>query len=347
MNQLAQSVSRKNIIQKVCLVRFGSALKKDRLMLRQELQAFLRTFPEQIVARQAVNGWFLNKHPARAKAYEFLLRYLKDSILKKHLALGKERQDLHDQIKIYARNKWEFDTDLSQLYTDERRAHFTERNNIGIRVGPQNNTRMRSSPHLEGNYFVYHSRLTQDSLGHFTQEVMRIDRDGRFKLWYYRDGTHIEQYNGVIFLFGNVIWFLGSTNSAPDRLRLMAFKLVESIETRYSAVRWGLMLGDMPSSHEPMSCRVVLYRITDAIENMHKFAENNVRNFESRQLKAGRGKAISRLMKNSETAESAQGSETAASLASVTDHFLKVNEDTIKRICDYIEKLDYSAQLID
>jgi hypothetical protein len=178
----------------------------------------------------------------------------------------------------------------------------------------------------------------------FTQEVLRIFRRGKelqFDLWYLKDGAHIEKYNGRIVLIGNLVWFIGATLKAPERLRVMNFRDIRSTEKRYTNVRCGLMLGDIPSEStpEPVACRIAIVRVPKAIDNIGKFAHETVRNFQPDDKDVQLHKAILRLIDNQKTALSSAHTYEPATGADgklISDTILKVDQVTTERVAEAV-----------
>jgi hypothetical protein len=337
-------ITNKNIISKLCFVRYGGGLDRFGERFQTSLAQSLIAEGDNIVSRPTITGWFRKEPnrslPTRLPALVFLRRVL-DEI--EYSGLEADRKKVHVQIQTFLKNRIPSSSDYDLVGKSRLRVVASERDTISINAVGTTAAAPRLAS-LEGIYFVYHARLTEDYKGQFAQEVIRIFRKGRnlqFDLWYLKDGQHVEKYNGVIFLFGTMLWFIGSTNKTPDRLRTMIFRDIHSEGKKYTDLRCGLMMSDIPtpSSPDPVACRVVLYRLRKRPDDIYKFSKENVVTFKrGERLKGAEGEII-RLIDNAVTALSSPLSKDAARDTGgnpIIDNVLKVDQHTVEKVSDFI-----------
>jgi hypothetical protein len=336
-------ITASNLFSKLCFVRYGGGLDRFGDRFKSNLIQFLHQEGEDLVTRPAITGWFRKDKrsvPTKVPALVFLRKYFETI---EYGSLDSERKKVFVQIQSFFKNRVPSSSDLDRSRKTRLRVVPSGHDTITINAVGTNAAASRLA-HLEGVYFAYHARLTEDYKGQFTQEVVRIYKSGRnlqFDLWYLKDGQAVERYNGTIFLFGTMLWFIGSTNRPPDRLRAMIFRDIHSEGRKYTDLRCGLMMSDIPtpSSPDPVACRIVLYRIQKVPENIFKFAKDNVKTFKNGEILQDNERKIVRLIDNSLTALSSPLSAEAALDAEgkrIIDNVLKVDQHTVERVSDLI-----------
>jgi hypothetical protein len=332
-----------NLLSKLCFVRYGGGLDRFGGRLGTDLAQFLRQEGDDLVSRPAIAGWLRSSKrslPKRIPALVFLRKYFETIA---YGSLDSDRKKVFVQIQTFFKNRVPTSSDFDRAKKSRLRVTAAGQDTIAINAHGTGANINRLS-HLEGTYFAYHARLTEDYKRQFTQELLRIRRSGRtlaFDLWYLKDGQAVERYNGAAFLFGRMIWFVGSTNRPPDRLRLMVFRDIHSEGKKYTDLRCGLMMSDIPtpSSPDPVACRIVIYRLRKTPDNIFKFAKDHVRNFKDGELLKGNEEKIIRLIDNSVTALSSPLSADAAIDTQghpIVDNVLKVDQHTVERVSDSI-----------
>jgi hypothetical protein len=144
-------------------------------------------------------------------------------------------------------------------------------------------------------------------------EVLSIYEDRgeiRFRFWYRPSGDEPSFFDGVVTMFGDVIWLFGHTAEGRDRLRILNFKYTRQQSRRYQRYHWGLMISDLSASHEPAACRIFLVRTERLLNLSHKtIAKTKLVDFltiEEAQEKSGIVD-IERLVANHNTSQSLPG----------------------------------------
>jgi len=337
------AITGSNLIAKLCFVRFGGGLDRFSDRLKGGLNQFLNQEGDPTITRPAIAGWFRQDKrsiPTKISALAFLQKYIETV---EYAALDPDRKKVFTQIQSFLKNRIPSSADFDRARKTRLRVVVSDHDIFSIKAvgtaaaGPR-------LAHLEGVYFAYHARLTEDYKAQFTQEVVRITRNGRnlqFDLWYLKDGQKVERYHGAIFLFGTVLWFLGSTERAPDRIRAMIFRDLHSEGRKYTDLRCGLMMSDIPtpSSPDPVACRIALYRIRKQPDNIFKFAKDNVLTFSRGQVLEGKENGILRLVDNALTAHSSPlSAEPAVDVDGkpIVDNVLKVDQHTVDRVSDLL-----------
>lgn len=329
-----------NLLSKLSFVRFHGGLAEHGARFRQDLLDFLRRETDQLVSRQSIINWFKSSVPSRASAFLFLSRYLRELV--DYNALDGDQKKVHSQVVRFLSNR------VPALHAQEMksggfRIWAAERDRLAIDVSGTSAALMRLS-NLEGVYLAFHARTTEDHKGMFTQEVLRIFRKGKelqFDLWYLKDGIHIEKYNGRVVLIGTIVWMLGATLKPPARLRVMNFRDIHSEGKKYTNLRCGLMLGDIPSvsSPDPVACRIAIMKVQREIDDIGKFARESVKNFRADGNTVKVNDAILRLIDNRKTAISTP--HTFNPLAGpdgkpLVDSILKVDQVTTERVSEAV-----------
>jgi hypothetical protein len=337
------SINSSSLIPKLCFIRFGGGLDRFGDRLKGGLTQFLNQEGDPSITRPAIAGWFRKEKrsmPTKVSALAFLQKYVETI---EYGSLDADRKKVFTQIQSFLKNRIPTSSDFDQARKTRLRVVPSGHDIFSIKAMGMTAAAPRLA-HLEGVYFAYHARLTEDYKGQFTQELVRITRSGRnlqFDLWYLKDGQRVERYHGVIFLFGTILWFVGSTEKPPDRLRVMIFRDLHSEGRKYTDLRCGLMMSDIPTpaSPDPVACRIVLYRIRKQPENIYKFAKENVRTFSRGETLQGKESKILRLVDNALTAHSSPLSADPAVDGEgrpIVDNVLKIDQHTVDRVSDLL-----------
>ncbi|MGP9812948.1 hypothetical protein ACTZWT_15685 [Rhodopseudomonas sp. NSM] len=303
------------------------------------LISYLAGLEQPPISPQTIRFWFeKNSLPTRHPAFLFIQGYLHEVI--GYDALTNDQKKVFRQIEAFLREAL-----VSRAVSSSPdKIYSSSKGRVVIDLGDAGRELVRANAdRLVGTYRTYRIRLSESESKPIAQEVIRIFRrknDVRFEHWYLREGTAIAKFEGLVTGVDNILWFFGASSVSPERLRVMNFRLISTSGTKYSQLRWGLMLSDVsiPSSRDPAACRIVFLKALDnEVRTLSNFVKENVMYVSQEEIKSKNKEVIARLVDNTVTAISGYRSTapiTADDKRPIRDMILKVNQSTLDAALD-------------
>lgn len=330
-------IRRTNLLDKLCFLVFGTGLSEHGRELHAALNEFCRFTGQEHVTVQAIRYWFeKGSTPKRATTFQFLLAYVES---RDYGRLTPDQKKVQNQIVGYLqgairstqpRTTPEYEPDRGKIYLSSG-----SRLVLSVAKAPEPELALK----LLGTYLTYRMRLSEDKSEPIAQEVLHITRRGRevvFEHWYNREAADLQKFDGQVTTVGDHLWMMGAADRPPERLRILMFRNTASIQPKYEAYRWGMMLSDTsrPGSHEPAACRIFLVKVKDRVRDLPAFVKDNVRFVDVGRLDAAISAQVGRLVSNTNSAQSRHQSldpVTGERGEPIVDSILRVDQGTLER----------------
>lgn len=334
----AKTINKLNLLKKLSFLQSGEARSAE--SLHHALNAFLRSQSEKTVSPQTIRYWFeKNSAPSRHEAFRFLYDYIRNEI--QYDKITSEQKKVYTQIESFLRQSI---ASKSPEKSSEK-IYFSTKGRLVLNVDEANNSASNIiNKQFLGTYITYRMRLSENDVDPIASEVLRIfrrNKELRFEHWFNSEGIEITKFEGVVCISGHVVWMFGNV-SAGDRLRVMNFKFDRSITSKYSKVKWGIMVSDtsIPSMRDPAACRIVLIRQEQEIKNIHSFIKENTKFCRLDQIDVKNHQSLWRLINNFDSAVSLHRTSIPLIKYQQTrsfDTILKVNQSTVEVVCEEFE----------
>jgi hypothetical protein len=337
------AISPRNLVDKLCFLRFGAGIEDHKEAFKSELYTFLRGKAQKDVTRQAIKYWLegRNSAPTRDPALRFLHDYFDATVVRAALPLPAQKQ-VYDQVVVF------FKRHESVLFENVNDEHPTTKLSLSLNrrvmvdIPQQWDELSRLSANITGWHRLLHVQLDDNMERPVTSEVLEIffrGRELRFRL-HVPGGTERAIITGIVMIVGRAIWFVGSSNAGIPRMRILTLRHIESAEARYNALRWGIMTTDMPrpSSPDPVACRFVLWKEESAVEDRYEYVRKHVKHLTRSETEVEPLKSLMRVILNNITALSDGHSPDPLLRAGspIMDEPLKVNQATIELVAEKI-----------
>jgi hypothetical protein len=338
------AITAENLVRKLCFVIYGPNFELHSNSLKRDMYRYLRSRNDRFISRQAVKNWFDKKSvPSRVDAISFLYLFFINSA--DRTSRTDEQKRVYDQLQQFFKA-----TESQETYrvagADFFKPHVVadhRQPTLQISIPPQSREALEE---IIGHYALFHRRLVEDAKGHTALERMEIFWKGGAvigRVHFMDTASRLRLYEGEFFRVGSLIWYIGSltgTEDHVDRLRVMAFRRNGPEKDPYDALRWGLLLSDVPhpTAHIPASCRVVLLRL----EKYQVEAELPIGPVHHDQMTGPEWEIIARLTDNNTTSVSEHNTvEPLDKMEIFNENILKTDHRTIERACELFRRNGY------
>lgn len=334
------AISRSNLIEKLCFVRYGAGFEAHRAKLEGDLQAFVRGGGSHSVSRPAISSWFTRRSkPGRRSAFEFLLTYVDGEI--PYETLNPDQKKVYTQIRSFL---------SASIASIERGAEAGDKKYRlprpvslqikGTSISPELGTRQAKNffGTWPGTYLAYRQRLIDDNGPWIAREVVRLTRfkdQIAYEHWHWKNGAEVAKFEGFLHLRGESVWLLGQSDD-ESRLRICHLPRGDVDNPRYSKFRWGLMHSDipLPTSKDPASTRILLIKLDARPLEMDRFVSEMVKYVDEKCSPEIENEWILRFLTNRVSSHSKHNS---IDPEDDRDNILRVERRTLERACNTVE----------
>jgi hypothetical protein len=328
------------LIANIAFLMYGSASANAKRKLRKEMLAHrdLKGKP----SRQAVAAWFDNDSiPSRGPALELVRDFFETKVRLDALTENRKKT-LHAAVQVFFRRLTE-SAEADNKSPREEEEIYTTKSGVLIPYKMDASNLAHLEKALGGHFLAYHYRFNEDDpqrpIARETLHVFRRDTELRFDLWYRREDASVERFRGLILPVGHLLWFLGSTEKPPPRLRIMHFRHTKTFNEKHNSLWWGIVSSDTPTSGpDAASARVCLIKQRTSLDMPTSPTPGylSIADFRTEQ----HSRFLERMISNKQTALSKGHTITPEE---IDDMVLRVNQLTAERTSDAIfDQVDWA-----
>jgi hypothetical protein len=329
VDRVLPPINKQTLLDKICFVRFGKGgLATYREKFKQEIYNFHTRHRISYLSHQTIQNWCDKGHlPARAAAFRFLSEYSATQF--ENLVLSSSQRKVYNQVVDYLKKTIE-NTERDRNIFRAKDGRYV----LSIKTAPSTIERLAST--MSGLYITYRLRFSEQPVKPVAQEMLHISLGHQalnFEHWHQKDDGKLTAFQGCVVPVGEILWFLSVNPNFTNRFRVMHFRDTKGVGSRAGSLRWGIISSDVPQpSSEPVSTRIVLYKVSGKVADLKTAAEKYVRYVSFEEISKKLEPVMRRLLTNTVTSQSKMGTiEPVQSEQGIetTDAVLRVDQHTI------------------
>ena len=348
-----KAITPTKLLSKTCFARYGEGLATRSHDLLKDMYKHLRAMPERPITYQTIYKWFsINSLPQRENSLVFLQSYIINRTAQNSAEYNdvrsKSMKKVKSQLLAFLRNEigeepsGEVGKSISaNLFSiGPLNIYSSAGRRVSIDLSISDLEKQNGLKIINGTYLLIRARMLPAIDEPITQEVLQIflrNRESRFKLHYLYKGVDREQFEGTIAAIGSSILLIGASNKDDSRTRIIQIRNILNKRSPPPRAMWGVMLSDLPNAvaNEPVACRVVLLRPSQADPTSQAWLNSKIRNLSLERANELYGTGLIRLVNNSVSALSQPGGYepiTNADGSPVSDTVLRVSQETLEQV---------------